>query len=116
MVLASFFATWCFPCIAELPVLEKLQRTHEAQGFTVVLVGLDLEGATVIAPFADHYALPFPVLVADEQLRAGLAPFGRVTALPTSFLFDRDGRLVFAYQGVAAAEDLMRVVATAVKR
>jgi thiol-disulfide isomerase/thioredoxin len=116
VVLVSFFATWCFPCLAELPTLKKLQAQHAEAGFTVVLVGLDLEGARVLQPFADEYQLPFPVLVADDSMRTGDTAFGQVKALPTQFLLDREGRVLLAYQGVADAADLEKVVADAVLR
>jgi thiol-disulfide isomerase/thioredoxin len=116
VVLVSFFATWCFPCLADLPVLEKLKREHGSQGFEVVAVGMDLEGAKVLEPFADQYQLPFPVLVADEPIRSGESPFGRISALPTSMLFERVGTLLFGYQGVASPERLLAVVADAVRR
>jgi thiol-disulfide isomerase/thioredoxin len=116
VVLVNFFATWCFPCIAELPVLQKAQRDHQSQGFTVVMVGMDLEGEKMIAPFAAEYALPYPVLVADERLRAGETLFGTVRALPTNFLFDREGKIVVAYAGVASPENLLELVAREVRR
>ena len=42
VVMVSFFATWCFPCLAELPTLVALQKEHGPQGFQVVAVGMDL--------------------------------------------------------------------------
>ena len=116
VVLVSFFATWCFPCLADLPVLEKLQKDNAARGFTVVAVGLDLEGAKVLEPWAAQYALPFPVLVGGDELRGGETAFGRIAALPTTFLFGRDGTVLYAYQGVAAPERLLAVVGDAVRR
>ncbi len=116
VVLVSFFATWCFPCLAELPVLEKLQREHAQKGFTVVMVGMDLEGAKVLRPFAEEYALPYPMLVADDWLRSGQSAFGQVRALPTVVLFNRDGEVVIAYQGVAAPAKLLSLVDREVAR
>src|SRR6185436_13396912 len=52
VVLVSFFATWCFPCLAEIPTLKRLQTTYAPKGLSVVAVGLDLEGALVLEPFA----------------------------------------------------------------
>ena len=116
VVLVSFFTTWCFPCLADLPVLERLQKDNAAKGFTVVAVGLDLEGAKVLSPWAEQYALPFPVLVGDDALRGGETPFGRILALPTTYLFGRDGKVLFAFEGVASPEQMMVQVAEAVRR
>ncbi|MBI3184727.1 MAG: TlpA family protein disulfide reductase [Myxococcales bacterium] len=116
VVLVNFFATWCFPCLADLPVLTELQSRHSRDGFTVVMVGLDQERERVLAPFAEQFALPFPVLVADQAMRDGQTPFGGVSVLPTSFLLGRDGRLLMAFAGVAAPEDLSRAIRSALAR
>jgi thiol-disulfide isomerase/thioredoxin len=116
VVLVNFLATWCFPCVAELPTLEALQREYGPQGFQVVGVGMDLEGAQVLAPFADHYGLRFPVLVADERIRSGQSPYGTITALPTSFILDRQGRVVAAWQGVAGHEDVSKAIEKTLKK
>lgn len=116
VVLVRFFATWCFPCLADLPVLQRLWEERSGQGFTVVLVGMDLEGERVLEPFAERYALPFPVLVADAEIRQGQSPFGTVSALPTSVLFGREGEVLLAYAGVAEPASLLRAVEAAVRR
>jgi thiol-disulfide isomerase/thioredoxin len=116
VVLVNFMATWCFPCVAELPTLEALQRDYGPQGLQVVAVGMDLEGAQVLGPFAEHYQLRYPVLVADEHIITGQSPFGPIIALPTSFILDRQGRAVAAWQGVAGHEDLAKAIEKALKQ
>lgn len=110
VVLVSFFATWCFPCLAEMPTLEALQRDYGPRGFQVVSVGMDLEGASVLQPFADHYALRYPVLVADDRMREGLTAFGHIRALPTTVLLDRRGRAVAAWQGVEGHTEVAKAI------
>jgi thiol-disulfide isomerase/thioredoxin len=116
VVLVNFFATWCFPCVAEVPSLVALQRDHEAKGFTVVAVGMDLEGRKVIAPFARHYNLTFPVLLASDRILEGSSVFGPITALPSSYLLDRQGRVLVAFSGVASPKDMDRLVRKALER
>ncbi|XXF81340.1 TlpA disulfide reductase family protein [Myxococcaceae bacterium GXIMD 01537] len=116
VVLVSFFATWCFPCVAELPTLIALQRDFGPQGFLVVGVGMDLEGMQVLEPFARTMELPYPVLMADEAVRDGQSAFGPVRALPTSFLLDRDGRLIGAWQGMAPHGALSEAIQKALAR
>lgn len=113
--LVYFFSTWCLPCLQELKTLSALQRQYEAQGFAVVAVGLDLEGARVLRPFEKAVAPPFPVLVADEYLRSGRSPYGPVRSVPTSVLLDRQGRIAAAYEGPADPVELERAVASLVR-
>jgi thiol-disulfide isomerase/thioredoxin len=116
VVMVAFFATWCFPCLAELPTLEALQKEHGPQGFQVVLVGLDLEGERVLTPFAEQYALNFPVLVSNEDMQQGRSAFGLIPALPTTFLLDREGRVAGAWKGMASHEDMSKAVQTLLRR
>lgn len=112
--LLTFFATWCFPCIAEIPELVHLHTELRPRGFQVVAIGVDREGEAVLRAFRDFYRLPYPVLVADAEMREGRTPFGPVAALPTAFVVGRDGRVVFAYRGVAAPDGLRHALDEAV--
>ncbi len=116
VVLVTFLATWCFPCLTELVVLDRLGRDHGAQGFANVLVGMDLEGSQVLEPFAAGYRLTAPLVVADDRLRAGETVFGRIRELPSRALFARSGELVVGYSGVSKYEDLERLVASEVSK
>jgi thiol-disulfide isomerase/thioredoxin len=116
VVMVSFFATWCFPCLAELPTLEALQKEYGPRGFQVVLVGLDIDGARVLQPFADYYALHFPVLVSDEGMQQGQSAFGLIPALPATFLLDKEGRVAGAWQGMAGHEDVSKAVEKLLRR
>lgn len=116
VVMVSFFATWCFPCLAELPTLEALQKEYGPQGFQVVLVGMDIDGARVLQPFADYYALNFPVLVSDEGMQKGQSAFGLIPALPATFLLDKEGRVAGAWQGMAGHEDVSKAVEKLLRR
>jgi thiol-disulfide isomerase/thioredoxin len=115
VVLVAFMATWCVPCLAQQPTLDSLQRELGPQGLRVVAVGMDLEGEEVLAPYAAYYALPYPLVAADERLRAGESPFGRVGALPTFFLLGRQGEVLGAWEGVAEPGSLERTVRKALQ-
>ena len=115
VVLVTFMATWCAPCLMELPYLVRLQEQHAKAGLVVVAVGMDLEGELVLRPFAREYDLPFPLLVADERIRGGDTPFGSITVLPTTFLLGRDGSVLAAFQGLASQPELSKAVAKAVE-
>ena len=117
VVLVSFFATWSFPALAQLPTLEALQKEHGPQGLRVVLVGLDLDGARTLAPFAEEYAsLGIPVLVSDAPMQQGQSAYGLIPALPATFLLDKEGRVAGAWQGMAGHQALSDAVHTLLER
>jgi thiol-disulfide isomerase/thioredoxin len=116
VTLVMFMTSWCFPCVADLVVMEKVQRDFGPQGFQVVLVGLDLEGAKTLEPFAASREYPLPIVIGNERLRNGETVFGSQRELPTRFLFARDGGLVLAYGGVADPKDVIEAVRKEVEK
>jgi thiol-disulfide isomerase/thioredoxin len=115
VVMIYFLATWCFPCVADLPVLARLQEELGPKGYATIAVGMDLEGPRVLRPFAETYALPFPLVWASDEVRSGMTAFGRISELPARLLFARDGSVVLAYSGVADPQQLMQAVRSAVE-
>lgn len=111
VVLVTFIATWCFPCLADLVSVTKLARTLGSRGFVNLLVGMDLEGRRVLEPFAAQYELEGTLLVADEALRSGRTVFGHIRELPFRALFGRDGQLVGAFSGLTSYQALEALVA-----
>lgn len=109
-VLVQFFATWCLPCLQQQPALAELQARYGDQGLRIVWVGMDLEGALVLEPFALEMAPSWPVLVASEQLVAGVTQYGRIRSLPTSVLLDRAGRPVDGWSGLASPDVIAPLV------
>ena len=110
VVLLNFWATWCPPCRAELPILEVLARDFRDRGLHVLTVNVGDVG-----PRLDHWlrelAVGLPVLV-DSDGEQGRA--WRVTVLPTSFLLDRQGRVRFVLRGPVEGDN--SVVRDAVER
>ncbi len=99
VVLLNFWATWCAPCILEMPSLDRLQATLGDPGLAVLAVSIDRGGAKVIRPFAERLELEHLGLYHDDK-GALFRAFG-VTGLPTTFLIDRRGQIVGAYPGAA---------------
>ncbi len=114
-VVLNFWATWCVPCVAEMPALDRLRARLAGRGIEVLALSSDRGGAPVVrAFFAKHGINHLPVTL-DEGLRAARA-LG-VQGLPTTVLIDgagRDrGRLVGAAEwdsedAVALAEDCLK--------
>ncbi len=110
MTVVNFFATWCFPCLLELPQLAELQRREGGKGLQVVAIGMDLEGLLVLKPFADQYQFPFPVALPSDAMRNGSSPYGPIRELPSTFVIDRGGRVAAAFAGPAALGGLEELV------
>src|SRR5712691_3847131 len=94
-VLVNFWATWCAPCRAEMPSIEKLRRTMEGRPFAILAVNVG-ESGRVARDFAEKLPVAFTVLL-DRDARASRAWGARV--LPASFLVGPDGAIRYSYFG-----------------
>jgi cytochrome c biogenesis protein CcmG/thiol:disulfide interchange protein DsbE len=95
VVVLNFWASWCEPCKAESPLLERWHRRMVKQGGTVL--GVDMLDLTSRAEeFIDDYGLTYPML--KDREGDGMELFG-VIAYPETFLIDREGRIAAAERG-----------------
>ncbi len=99
VVLLNFWATWCAPCVREMPSLDRLQAVLGDRGLSVVAVSIDRAGVKAIRPFAKRLGLARLGLYHDPG-GALFRAFG-VTGLPASFLIDPAGAILGAYAGPA---------------
>jgi thiol-disulfide isomerase/thioredoxin len=99
IVLVNFWATWCGPCIREMPSLLRLQKAHGGDDFTVIALSQDLRGWPVVTPFlAKNNLTGLPVYV-DQKTAISRAL--KIKGLPTSILLDRQGREIGRLAGHA---------------
>lgn len=99
VVLVNFWATWCAPCVAEMPALDRLQKELGGNDFEVVAVSVDREGMKPVEPFLARYQLSSltPYLNPDASL---FRAFGEKT-LPVTYIIGRDGRAMGRMEGTA---------------
>lgn len=90
VVLVNFWATWCGPCVRELPSLKRLNARLGGDAFTVLALSQDRGGWDRMAPFLRKHDLGG--LPAFHDPKAMTARAAKVRALPTSVLYGRDGR------------------------
>ena len=91
VVVLNFWATWCPPCVAEMPSLQRLYRTLSPEGLSVVTVSTD-EDQAELRRFVSEHGLTLPVLL-DPGGRVAAGDY-RTTGYPETFLLDRQGRIV----------------------
>jgi thiol-disulfide isomerase/thioredoxin len=89
VVLINFWATWCAPCVKEMPGFQQLQDRYRKQGLVVVGIALDADSSAV-ASFASELGVRYPLLLNTPQLQQDL---GGILGLPTTLVFDRQGTL-----------------------
>lgn len=94
-VIVNFWATWCEPCVAEMPALERLRKRLAAKGVEVIGVNY-AENAARIRPFVERFGLSFPV-VRDHDGTARSA--WHVEMFPTSFVVGPDQRIALRAAG-----------------
>jgi peroxiredoxin len=95
VVLVNFWATWCAPCLEEMPSIEKLRRSLDAQRFTVLAVNVG-EGRPAASAFAEKMGLGFTFLL-DREMKTSRAWGARV--LPATFIVDPAGKVRYSYYG-----------------
>lgn len=96
VLLISFFATWCPPCIEEIPTFIELQKNYAKDGFSVIGLSVDQGGPTVVANLVSKKDINYPVLMADNET---MENFGGVYGVPVSFLVNMEGNVVKKYPG-----------------
>ena len=97
VVLLNFWASWCPPCVHEMPSMQKLFDAEKSNGLTVIAVNLG-ESAESIQVFAKTHQLHFPIWLDETQ---SSTQTWKVFAYPTSFLIDKQGRIRYALTGGA---------------
>ena len=91
VVLLNIWATWCAPCVAEMPSMEKLYQELKDEGFELLAVNVDESGAETVAPFMEKHKLGFPVLL---DPRGDIKNLYLTTGIPESFIIDKHGIIV----------------------
>jgi peroxiredoxin len=91
VVLLNIWATWCAPCVAEMPSMQKLYQELKDEGFLILAVSLDESGVEAVKPFVKMHKLDFPVLL---DTKGEIKSLYQITGIPESFVIDKSGTIV----------------------
>jgi peroxiredoxin len=105
-VLVNLWATWCPPCRAEMPAIDKVYNEYKDKGFVVLAINMTYQDTfSKIAPFVNEHNLTFSILL-DQS--GDTAEAYQLRSLPTSFFIGRDGIINEVIIGGPMAEALLR--------
>ena len=108
VILVNAWATWCGPCVQEMPGFQRVQDDLGDRGFLVIGISADQDGPEVVRSFAEELGITYPVTFGPHHVLGLLAD--QVRGLPTSLLLGPGGRIVRKVEGVFPEAELRRAV------
>jgi len=109
VLVVTFFATWCPPCIQEIPTFIYLQKSFKEKGFSVLAFSVDEGDPAPLHRLIEKYGINYPVILADLDIARS---FGGVTGIPVTFLVNRKGEIVKKYLGYVEHDVLEEEIKT----
>jgi thiol:disulfide interchange protein len=106
VVVVNFWATWCVPCLGEIPGFNKLHRDYGPKGVVVLGVSMDEEGAERVQPFLKKHPMEYNVALGGEPLSKQFA----LNELPVTVIYDRSGKQLKRFDGFTAASAIEAAV------
>ena len=106
VVVVNFWATWCVPCIQEIPGFNKIHRDFASKGVAVLGIGMDEEGAARVRPFLAKHPMEYTVGVGKEAFNQTY----KLDELPVTLIFDRAGKQFARFEGFTPEADILAAV------
>jgi len=95
-VLVNLWATWCPPCLNEIPELISLHNAHKDKDLLVIGIAMESGSRSNVADFAKVHGMNYPIVMGNRKVNAQI---GEVDALPVSYLYNPQGKLVSSQTG-----------------
>jgi thiol-disulfide isomerase/thioredoxin len=102
-VLVNFWATWCPPCLSEIPELNSLHDAHKDNDLVVIGIAMDSGSSRKVADFSRAHGISYPVVMGYRKIAAQI---GEMDVLPTSFLYSPNGEQVSYQAGEVTRESI----------
>ena len=109
VVLVNFWASWCPPCRASVPGLERLHKAFKDKGLAVLAVSMDAGDWDVVKAFIADYGISYTVLKGTDEVAAQYS----VRTIPTLLILNREGKITKRYLGFGSEEELERDIKAA---
>ena len=107
-VVLDFWATWCLPCIYQVPVLNEFWSAHRDAGDVAVIgIAVDVEGAEIVGPWIEEHGVEYQIVIGDERLARKFGAMG----FPTLAIITPDGDIDSLHVGLLELEELESLVA-----
>ena len=97
VVMLNFWATWCPPCVKEIPEYVELQGEYGAQGVQFIGIPLDDEGVAKVRPWLAKHPVTYPILLPDTKV---VGTYGDLSSIPVTFIIDRKGMIRESFVGI----------------
>jgi len=107
VVIVNFWATWCVPCISEIPSFNKLHRELADKGLVVLGVSLEDDAQQRVPPFLKKHPMEYTVALGSDAVAK---QYDVGDLLPVTLIFDRSGKQVKRFEGLTSEADLRTAV------
>jgi len=108
----NFWATWCAPCLKEMPDFEAEWQSRKSKDLQVIGVAMDWDEAKEVTQYASSVGVHYPIVLGNDDLAKEVAGSGGVAGLPATFVFDPKGKLIHTTVGKMDRAQLAKITST----
>ena len=108
-LVVNFWATWCTPCLKEIPAFVKF---YEENSDHVEILGLDFEPVDleIINDYVGRFSINYPIVLYNEDNDSEYSNFGEIVGMPTTQIYSPEGELLHTFMGEITIDDLSKFI------